>query len=188
MHAHSDEEETDEKILRRIVTIEARLSRRNLQIREELAIAALARADDLLALLRQQRQQPAEVDDIRPGTCHEEREHSAHPPKQLCHQRPDRGNDECIRSPDVNAMNDDLTDEKRTAKEEQIRGEYMHGHDTSTQLRSCASFVRRRWKHFTVVALTQDCDNRLYTRTKPKTDRFKMSKWSPKHRSNNCML
>ena len=123
MHAQeSDEEDTEDTILRRVVILEARLSRRNLLIREELAIAAIARADDLLALLRQQRLQPAEVDDIRPGLCQEEREHSAHPPKQLCHQRPDRGYDECIRSPDVDTKNDDLTDDIRTVKYEKVRG------------------------------------------------------------------
>ena len=58
MYAYeTDEEDTEEHILQRVVKLEARLSRRNLQIREALAIAAIERADDYLALLRQQRQQ-----------------------------------------------------------------------------------------------------------------------------------
>ena len=53
MYAYeTDEDDTEENILQRVVILEARLSRRNLQIREALAIAAIARADDYLALLR----------------------------------------------------------------------------------------------------------------------------------------
>ena len=50
MYAYeTDEEDTEEHILQRVVKLEARLSRRNLQIREALAIAAIERADDYLA-------------------------------------------------------------------------------------------------------------------------------------------
>ena len=57
MYAYeSDEEDTEENILQRVVKLEERLSRRNLLIREELAIAAIESADEYLVLLRQQRE------------------------------------------------------------------------------------------------------------------------------------
>ena len=53
----TDEEDDDEQILQRVVLLETRLARKNLKIREILAIAAIETAEECLALLRHQRQQ-----------------------------------------------------------------------------------------------------------------------------------